>query len=353
MRKSIVSKFAAALILSTLVPLAAMAQDATPPTNAATKMPTTTAKVTTPQGNTRKITSRYMMGTGPSPHAARRGATGSSIAACRTGEPMRAIARCRAIWPLGTRSWRILTTATGAVATPNNPVTTAKKAGGAHHKHPSGKHKATPTSHRHVAQHSSKATRGHTTNFSHRREKVPPVCRRYALCPTRGWTKGRFFARSETERLRSSVFGRLQLHIRGSPGLFEAFLCFFGQRRVLLPGWPPGRTGIGHFPDAPSVGPIDGFGLFRATGGEEHRAERLSDGIKPRGRLVILQFVFRRDRCGRGLATDSLIFSLSLPWVAASLPARMSPAIVTSFTIGCRPATRSSGIVACNVCAAT
>lgn len=169
MRKSIASKFAAALILSTLVPLAAMAQDATTPPNAATKTPATTAKVTAPQRNTRKITSRYMMGNRP---VATRGTSwrnrqfhrgmpyGRTHAGTRTAQGN---------MPAGNAVTANSGAATGTATMPNNASATAKKAGGAHHKHHSGKHRATQTSHRHVAQHSGKAARGHTTNFSHRR----------------------------------------------------------------------------------------------------------------------------------------------------------------------------------------
>jgi hypothetical protein len=168
MRKSIVSRFAAALVLSALVPLAAMAQDAAAP--AATKTPATTSKVTAPNRNMRKITSRYMMGNRP---VATRGTSWRNRQFHR-GMPYgrtQAVNRTtRGNMAAGNTVTANHAAAKGVVTAPTNSGMATKKAGGSHHKHPTSKQKATQTSSRHVARHSGKSTRlFHLTNLSNRR----------------------------------------------------------------------------------------------------------------------------------------------------------------------------------------
>ncbi|HVU89949.1 MAG TPA: hypothetical protein VHD36_21640 [Pirellulales bacterium] len=169
MRNSFAKRFAAALILSALVPLVAMAQDATTPT---TKTPTATPKATAPQRNMRKITSRYLMGNRP---MATRGTSWRNRQFHRAGYGRTHTGNHRT-WsgngqmPAGTAAAVTNAPAKGTAAATTNAGTAAKKAGGAHHKHPTGKHKATPTSNRHVARSSHSATRHmKLANFSHRR----------------------------------------------------------------------------------------------------------------------------------------------------------------------------------------
>lgn len=169
MRKSIVSKFAAALVLSALVPLAAMAQDAAAPGSSPTKTPTAATKAMAPQRNMRKITSRYMMGNRP---VATRGTSWRNRQFHR-GMPYgrtHAVNHARGNVATGNTVTANNSAAKGAVTAPTNAGTAAKKTGGTHHKHPTSKQKATQTSSRHVARHSGKSTRQfHLTNFSNRR----------------------------------------------------------------------------------------------------------------------------------------------------------------------------------------